>query len=89
MFDDITVVLGEIRRKENRKKGKFISIYFTGEHDIEDDSESVTFESKAVGISHPKFFNRLSSGEIVFDVGLLILETPIDFSNATFSHIRF
>ena len=42
MFDDITVVLGEIRRKENRKKGKFISIYFTGEHDIEDDSETIT-----------------------------------------------
>ena len=67
---------------------KIISVYFSGEHDIEDDSETVTFESKAEGISHPRFYYRLSLGEIFYDLALLTLDTPIDFTNETFSHIR-
>ena len=65
-----------------------ISKCFSGEHDIEDDSETVTFKSKAEGILHPRFYFRRSLGEIDYDVGLLTLETPIDFTNETFSHIR-
>ena len=54
------------------------------------DSETVTFQSKIVGVqfSHPKFYYRKSVGVIKYDIGLLTLETPIDFSNETFSHIR-
>ena len=64
--------------------------YFPGEHDLKNDSETVTFQSKILGvdISHPKFYYRLSSGYIEYDVGILTLETPVDFSNDTFSHIR-
>ena len=61
---------------------------YTGEHDIADTNETVTFKSKAVGISHPRFYFRPSSGVIKYNVALLTLETPIDFSNETFSHIR-
>ena len=86
VWDNITVVLGEIEILVFKWKYDFK--YFSGEHDIEDDSETVTFTSKAEGISHPRFYYRLSSGEIYYDVGLLTLETPIDFTNETFSHIR-
>ena len=70
------------------KNGNIFLNIFSGEHDVEDDSEAVTFKSKAEGISHPRFYYRLSLGEIDYDVGLLTLETPIDFTNETFSHIR-
>ena len=66
-------------------------IPYPGEHDIDDDTETVTFQSKADETelrTHPRFFIRLSRGQIKYDVGLLTLETPIDFSNSTFSHIR-
>ena len=62
--------------------------YFSGEHDILDDSETVTFKSRAEGISHPRFFYRLTRGKVEYDVGLLTLETPVDFTNKKFSHIR-
>ena len=86
VWDDTTVVLGEICRHDDLKWK--ISEYSSGEHDIEDGSETVTFKSKAVGISHPRFYFRLSEGELEYDVGILTLETPIDFDNKTFSHIR-
>ena len=41
-----------------------------------------------MGIPHPNFYYRLSEGQIKYDVALLTLETPVDFSNETFSHIR-
>ena len=64
-------------------------ISHTGEHDTEDDTETVTFQSKAVEReTHSRFFIRRSRGQIKYDVGLLTLETPIDFSDETFSHIR-
>ena len=85
VWDDTTVVLGEMEifQKYNTK-------YFPGEHDQMNDSETVTFKSKIVGVDflHPKFYYRLSLGVIKYDIGLLTLETPIDFSNETFSHIR-
>ena len=85
VWDDTTVVLGEteIILMEN-----FYN--FSGEHDLRNGSETVTFQSKiaGVGISHPRFYYRISVGEISYDVGLLTLETPIDFSNETYSHIR-
>ena len=62
----------------------------SGEHDREVDNETLTFKSKAVGVGihHPQFFYRLSTGEIKYDIGLITLETPVDFSNKSFSHIR-
>ena len=66
------------------------SEYFSGEHDLTNDSETVTFKSKiaGVGISEPRFYYRISAGSLDFDLGILTLETPVDFSNETFSHIR-
>ena len=63
---------------------------FPGEHDLTNDSETVTFKSKiaGVGISEPRFYYRISAGSLDFDLGILTLETPVDFSNETFSHIR-
>ena len=62
-----------------------------GEHDTEDDTEAVTFQSKADETelrTHPRFFIRISRGQIKYDVGLLTLENPVDFSDQRFSHIR-
>ena len=66
------------------------SEYFSGEHDLTNDSETVTFKSKiaGVGIPEPRFYYRISVGLLDFDLGILTLETPVDFSNETFSHIR-
>ena len=65
--------------------------YLTGDHDLEDNSETVTIQTKAVVTeleAHPRFFLRRSTGVIKYDVGLLTLETPIDFKDKTLSHIR-
>ena len=65
--------------------------YFPGEHDLDDDTETVKFQTKALSAEldvHPKFFLSRSRGVIKYDVGLLTLETPVDFTNKTFSHIR-
>ena len=65
--------------------------YFTGDHDLEDDTETVIFQTKALRAEldvHPKFFLSRSRGVIKYDVGLITLETPVDFTNETFSHIR-
>ena len=57
---------------------------------MDDETETVKFQTKALKAEldvHPKFF--LSRyGVIKYDVGLLTLETPVDFNNKTFSHIR-
>ena len=57
---------------------------------MDDETETVKFQTKALKAEldvHPKFF--LSRyGVIKYDVGLLTLETPVDFTNKTFSHIR-
>ena len=54
------------------------------------DSETVTFKSKiaGIGIPEPRFYYRIAVGSLDYDLGILTLETPIDFSNETFSHIR-
>ena len=85
VWDDTTVVLGEM---EIILIENFYN--FSGEHDLRNGSETITFQSKIVGVelSHPWFNYQLSRGVISNDVGLLTLETPIDFSNKTFSHIR-
>ena len=63
-----------------------------GEHDMENENETVTFRSKAVRtlqLTHPNFYIRRARGKLDYDVGLLTLETPIDFRNKTYNHIRF
>ena len=60
-----------------------------GEHDLSDDRESRTFVSKAVTRevrAHPHFFIRAGQGKVKFDIGLLMLETPVDFDK--YPHIR-
>ena len=70
----------------------WVKYTFSGDHDLDDDTETVEFLSKALktGLDvHPKFFLSRSRGVIKYDVGLLTLETPVDFTNETFSHIRW
>ena len=70
---------------------KKISKYFTGDHDLEDATETEVFQTKALSTElevHPKFFLSRSRGVIKFDVGLLTLTKPVDFTDKTFSHIR-
>ena len=65
--------------------------YFPGEHDLDDETETVKFQTKALKAEfevHPKFFLNRYGGLIKYDVGILTLETPVDFTNKTFSHIR-
>ena len=60
-----------------------------GEHDIQDETESRTFVSKVVrreARPHPRFFIRRGQGTVKFDIGLLMLETPVDFE--AYPHIR-
>ena len=45
-------------------------------------SRAVTRETRP----HPKFFIRRGEGTIKFDIGLLMLETPVDFNK--YPHIR-
>ena len=87
VWDDTTVVLGEI--EITIFNGKYNSECFSGEHDIEDGTETVNFKSKTVGLPHPWLFYRLSSGDLDYDVGLLTLETPLNFTDPTFAHIRW
>ena len=64
-------------------------LWFPGEHNLTDHSESVTFVSKAKRTErkkHPQFYMKQAEGVIKYDVAILELETPIDFRN--FSHIR-
>ena len=72
-----------------------INIYryfnYSGEHDLEDDKESDTFQYKADLMQvdvHPNFFIRRSRGKIEYDVAILTLKTAIDFGNDKFKHIR-
>ena len=87
VWDNITVVLG---KREMTILEINISECFPGEHDIEDGYETVTFESKVVGIPqpHPRMYYRISTGDLEFDVGILTLETPVNFSDPKFDHIR-
>ena len=62
-----------------------------GEHDLSDDSETVTVVTKAKRTErkkHPKFFIRRYEGRSNYNVALLELEFPIDFSQSNMSHIR-
>ena len=62
---------------------------FLGEHDIEDGSETVTFKSKAINaIVHDLLYWRISSGDLEYDVGMVTLETPVNFADPKFNHIR-
>ena len=64
---------------------------FLGDHDLEDDTETVKFQTKAIRTElevHHKFFLSRGTGVINYDVGLITLQTSVDFTNETFSHIR-
>ena len=72
-------------------QGSSPSQWCAGEHDITDDSETVTVVSKAKPSErhrHPKFFIRRSEGKSNYDVAILELETPLDFTQGNISHIR-
>ena len=60
-----------------------------GEHDVSDRYETATHISKAIVREiekHPRFYIRRALGVIKYDIALLTLEQPVDFSR--FSHIR-
>ena len=64
---------------------------FPGEHDISDESEAKTFITKAkyleTGI-HRRFFFRRGRGTLKYDVAILELENPVDFTDPRLQHIR-
>ena len=60
-----------------------------GEHDVSRLYETVTHTSKAAELEmekHPRFFIRRGKGVIKYDIALLTLEQPVDFTQ--FPHIR-
>ena len=61
----------------------------TGDHDVSVQYETVGFTSKAIDTElekHPRFFIRRGRGEIKYDIALLTLEQPVNFTQ--FPHIR-
>ena len=59
-----------------------------GEHDVSRQYETVTHTSKVLELKlkHPRFFIRRGLGVIKYDIALLTLEQPVDFTQ--FPHIR-
>ena len=84
LFDNITVILG---RKTLSNK-IYIVFVKQGDHDVSDRYETVTHTSKAseLALKHPRFYIRRGLGVIKYDIALLTLERPVDFSK--FPHIR-
>ena len=73
----------------NKISGAGEEFLFLGEHNLTDQSDSVTFVSKAKRTEnekHPQFFIKQAEGILKYDVAILELETPIDFRN--YPHIR-
>ena len=73
------------------RKKRNLTLPVAGEHDLTDDSETVTVVSKVKATTrkkHPQFYIRRAEGISKFDVALLELETPLDFGEKNISHIR-
>ena len=61
----------------------------TGDHDVSKLYETVNFTTKAIDTElekHPRFFIRRGRGQIKYDIAILTLERPVDFTQ--FPHIR-
>ena len=88
-YDNITIILGRYFSPHLSKSFKFHD--FPGEHDISDESEAETFITKAKYLEteiHPRFFIRRARGTVKYDVAILELENPVDFTNPRLQHIR-
>ena len=90
VYDEITITLGTIKlvQTDGHQSGQQF-IIISGEHDLFDRSESITFVSKAKKNErkhHEKFFIRRSRGQSKYDFALLTLEKPVDFKK--YPHIR-
>ena len=89
-YDNITIILGRYFSPHLSKNFKCHD--FPGEHDISDESEAVTFITKAKPYrtqKHGKFYIRRARGTVKYDVAILELENPVDFTNPRLRHIRF
>ena len=66
--------------------------FFSGEHDVSDEYETQTFVTKAnpLEIVVPRrFYIRPGQGTIIYDVAILVMENPVDFTNPRLRHIRY
>ena len=64
---------------------------FSGEHDVSDEYETQTFITKAnpLEIVVPRrFYIRPGQGTIIYDVAILVMENPVDFTNPSLRQIR-
>ena len=89
-YDEITIILG-IYFPLYYFKGK-ICFFFSGEHDVSDEYETQTFITKAnpLEIVVPRrFYIRPGQGTIIYDVAILVMENPVDFTNPRLRHIRY
>ena len=67
---------------------------FIGEHDISSEYETPTFTfvTKAKPFEteiHRRFYIRRARGTVKYDVAILELENPVNFTNPRLEHIRF
>ena len=88
-YDDITIILGRYFSPHLSKNFKCHD--FPGEHDISDESEAVTFVTKAKYLEteiHRRFYIRRGQGKVKYDVAILELENPVNFTNPRLEHIR-
>ena len=61
----------------------------SGDHDLTREDETETFITRSVTREiekHPKFYIRRGQGVLKYDVAILTLENPVDFTR--FPHIR-
>ena len=61
----------------------------TGDHDVSNLYETANFTTKALDrelFKHPRFFIRRGRGEIKYDIAVLTLVQPVNFTQ--FPHIR-
>ena len=67
---------------------------FIGEHDISSEYETPTFTfvTRAKPFrtqKHGKFYYRPARGTLIYDVAILELENPVNFTNPRLEHIRY
>ena len=89
MYDDITVTLGKYIPITMYHLKSVLILKYPGDHDVTDRYETKLHTSKAVELEiekHPRFYIRRGLGVIKYDIAILTLEQPVDFSQ--FPHIR-
>ena len=92
IFDNITIILGKYSFSHHLNMYfKRENVHCSGEHDISDEHEAETIITKAISWKtqiHRKFYIRLAQGTIKYDVAILEMENPVNFTDHRLRHIR-